>query len=161
MLDPGGDSDNNSITGNSCSTTIADSGDLSYFNYYNFTVGAAGLADLSVSSQDFLPTLYLLDDGGNVLATDSGGATASQSEIRLFLTPGNYTAQVFSPLPSGGAYSLAYQFPAAPRHRACRRRRMQATRRRDRWARQLPEQPGADGYLQHRPGRHPALSISP
>ncbi|HYW41750.1 MAG TPA: hypothetical protein VE959_02760 [Bryobacteraceae bacterium] len=116
VLDPGGDSDNNSITGNSCFMTIADSGDLSYFNYYNFTVGAAGLADLSVSSQDFLPTLYLLDDGGNVLATDSGGATASQSEIRLFLTPGNYTAQVFSPIPSGGAYSLAYQFPggAAP-----------------------------------------------
>jgi hypothetical protein len=105
--------DTASITANSCSALTAGGNALAWYNYYSFTVGTAGLADLSATSTDFGATLYLLDDGGNILAVDSGGGAApGQSEIRMQLTPGNYTAQVFSSVPSGGAYSFAYQFAA-------------------------------------------------
>ena len=107
------DTDTSSITASSCTQAIADNGDLSYFNYYNLTISAAGLADITVSSMDFAATLYLLDDGGNLLALDAGGGPArGQSEIRMPLTPGNYLLEVFSSVPSGGAYSLTYQFAA-------------------------------------------------
>ena len=71
MADSG--KDNASITPDSCTTTLG-SGDLGFYNYYSITVPAAGLADVSVSSQDFDPSLHLLDDGGNVLALNTDGA---------------------------------------------------------------------------------------
>ena len=110
------DSDSAAIAADSCSVATPQSGGLSYFNYYDLTVSAAGLADVSVSSKDFIPTLYLLDDCGNLLTIDSGGGPGpGQSEIRLQLRPGNYSLQVFSSASSGGAYALAYQFtPGAP-----------------------------------------------
>jgi Bacterial pre-peptidase C-terminal domain len=111
------DSDAGSVTGNSCYSTLAGSGDLYFYNYYTIAVGAAGVADVAVSSHDFAPVLYLLDDGGNVLATDSGGGAASDpsmtaSEIRMQVRPGNYTVQLVSSLASGGAYQLNYGFTA-------------------------------------------------
>ncbi len=107
-------SDSASINGESCSAT-APSGDLTWYNFYTFTVPAAGLADLTASSKDFGATLNLLDDAGNALAVDTGGGPgAGQSEIRLQLRPGNYTAQVFSPAPSGGAYTFTYQLTPGP-----------------------------------------------
>jgi hypothetical protein len=114
--------DSASVTANSCTSLIAGSGDLSYYNYYGLTVSAVGLADIAVSSTDFSPTLNLLDDGGNVLATDSGGGGNGNSGIRIQLQPGNYTVQLFSSVASGGAYQLNYGFtpgnpqpcPAAP-----------------------------------------------
>lgn len=109
-------SDTAAISATSCIATTTQSADYSYFNYYNLTVSTAGLVDLSVSSEDFIPTLYLLDEGGNLLAVDSGGgATTGQSQIRLQLMPGNYSVQVFSSIPAGGAYTLTYQLtPGAP-----------------------------------------------
>ncbi|SPF54257.1 Peptidase domain protein [Candidatus Sulfopaludibacter sp. SbA4] len=107
-------SDSASITADSCTTTIPQSSDLTYYNYYNFTVPAAGLADVTASSTDFGATLSLLDDGGNVLAIDTLGSGPNQSEIRMQLSPGNYTAQVISSISAGGAYQFSYQFTAGP-----------------------------------------------
>ena len=107
-------SDSASITADSCTTTL-DSGDLIYYNYYFFTVPAAGLADVTASSTDFGATLNLLDDGGNLLASDTLGAGPNQSEIRMQLTPGTYTAEVVSSISAGGAYQFGYQFtPGVP-----------------------------------------------
>ena len=113
----GSTTDSNNVTATSCSVVIDSAGDQAYFNYYNLTVSAAGLADIAVSSSDFGPTLYLLDAAGNTLALDSGGggytaAGGTNSEIRLPLAPGNYIVEVFSNFTSGGAYSLKYNFTA-------------------------------------------------
>jgi hypothetical protein len=105
--------DTANINASSCTATISDSGDLAYYNLYNIAVNQPGVADLSVASQDFGASLYLLDQAGNQLAYDlGGGAAAQQSEIRMQLAPGNYIAEVYSSLPAGGAYSLNYQFTA-------------------------------------------------
>jgi hypothetical protein len=104
--------DAGTISGASCTTTIPGSGDIQYYNYYNVAVGAAGLADVAVASSDFAPVLYLLDESGNQLATDSGGGANGGSEIRMQLQPGNYVVEVFSPVPSGGNYQLSYGFTA-------------------------------------------------
>jgi hypothetical protein len=116
LSDAGADGDNGTIGADSCYTVDPAAGDLTYFSYYPFTVGAAGLAGLSVSSRDFVPVINLLDESGIVLATDSGSAGSGQSELRFQLTPGNYIAQVVSPRPAGGAYTLDYRFtPGDPR----------------------------------------------
>ena len=82
----------------SCIATTTQSADYSYFNYYNLTVSTAGLVDLSVSSEDFIPTLYLLDEGGNLLAVDSGGASASRLSqySRAFLASGLFIVPPFA-----------------------------------------------------------------
>jgi len=103
------------VTGDSCTATIPGSGDLQYYNFYTLQVDTAGVADLAVTSTDFLPTLYLMDAEGNTLAADAGG-TAGGSEIRTQLQPGVYTIELLSSVLSGGAYQLNYQFTAgAPR----------------------------------------------
>jgi hypothetical protein len=101
------DADAGSISEASCYST-------SFFNYYTIAVGAAGVADVSVTSPDFAPVLYLLDDGGNILATNSGGGAA---EIRMQLQPGNYIVQLVSSLPAGGNYNLSYAFTPGPPQR--------------------------------------------
>jgi len=102
-----------SITGNSCYMTMDNNGDLEYYDYYNLTVSAKGLADLSASSGDFNPTVTLLDDGGNVLWSDSGGGGApGESELRVQLMPGSYTIQLASDALQGGNYTLEYTFNA-------------------------------------------------
>ncbi len=108
--------DNSTVGPGSCFLVTPDSGDLSYFNYYNLTVATPGIATLSATSKDFIPTLNLLDDAGNLVAVDSGGGGApGQAQILQQLTPGNYTVQVFSSLASGGAYTMGYQFtPGGP-----------------------------------------------
>jgi hypothetical protein len=108
-----------SINANSCFAALPGSGDLFFYNYYTLTAGAAGVADIAVSSSDFIPTLYLYDASGNLLSSDTGGGastrSATASEIRLQLAPGNYTVQLVSSVASGGNYKLAYQFtPGAP-----------------------------------------------
>src|SRR5207244_512708 len=102
------DSDAAAITADSCYQTIPGSGDQLYYNFYNFTVPAAGVVTLSASSGDFTPTLYLLDEAANTLAVDSTGGGYdttgnARSVLRTQLPPGNYRAQVFSDVPSGGA----------------------------------------------------------
>jgi hypothetical protein len=119
--------DNAAITTASCFVTglpsqgsMDGSGDQSYFNYYNLTVTKPGLVDLSAVSGDFTATLYLLDAAGNVLAWNSGAGgldrnLAVTSGIRIPLSPGNYTVQLFSDVPSGGNYSFNYVFtPGLP-----------------------------------------------
>jgi hypothetical protein len=93
------------ISVDSCWLTREGSSDLLFYNYYPLAVPAGGLVDLQVSSSDFEPSLSLLDAGGNLLASDA-------SEVRMQLAPGNYTVQVFSSIPSGGAYRLDYQLTA-------------------------------------------------
>ena len=106
--------DNAAVTTDSC-FAVPPGGNLVYYNYYSFTVPAAGLADVTASSSDFGVTLNLLDGAGYVLATDTLGAGPAESEIRLQLAPGDYTAQVISTVPAGGAYTFGYQFtPGAP-----------------------------------------------
>jgi hypothetical protein len=104
--------DSGTVSAGGCATTIADGGDTAYYNYYAVTVGAAGVADLAASSDDFAPLLYLLDEAGNRRAADSGGGVNGASEIRMQLRPGNYVVQVFSLAPAGGSYQLSYQFVA-------------------------------------------------
>ena len=111
--------DNNLIGAGSCYLTIAGSGDQQYYNYYNFTLAAAGTAGFSVISGDFAPTLYLLDESGNTLAVDSlgGGYDTSgnaRSFLRVFLPPGNYVLESFSDVASGGQYQLQYTYQAGP-----------------------------------------------
>ena len=90
----------------SCFVTIAGSGDQSYYNYYNFTLTAAGLVSASAVSGDFTATLNLLDAAGNILAYDSGGGGSDAqydvvSSLRAQLPAGSYRLQVFSDLPFG------------------------------------------------------------
>ncbi|HEY1493570.1 MAG TPA: pre-peptidase C-terminal domain-containing protein [Candidatus Solibacter sp.] len=113
----GPDSDANTIGADSCFLTIPGSGDQSYYNYYNVTVDSSGLVRATVTSGDFNATVNLLDADGNLLASDagSGGFDAqynSQSSLRAQLPAGNYRLQIFSDVPSGGAYSLNYSFTA-------------------------------------------------
>jgi len=116
------DTDTGAVTANSCYSTLPGSGDLYFYNYYTIAVAAAGVADVSVTSHDFIPILYLMDDGGNVLATDSGGGNAadpslSASEIRMQLQPGNYVIQLVSSVASGGNYNLTYALTPGPPQR--------------------------------------------
>jgi hypothetical protein len=107
--------DSASITADSCTATIPGSGDLVYYNFYTLTAGAAGLADIGVTSADFAATVNLADDGGNIIASDAGGGDNGASRIRAQLRPGTYTLQIISSVLSGGAYKLNYQFtPGAP-----------------------------------------------
>lgn len=113
----GSDSDSNTIGADSCFLTIAGSGDQSYYNYYNLTLSSAGLVDVTAASGDFNATLNLLDLGGNLLTSDSGGGGSDalynlRSSLRVQLAAGSYRLQVFSDVPSGGAYTLAYTFTA-------------------------------------------------
>ena len=114
------DSDSNSIGSNSCFVTIPGSGDQSYYNYYNVTLPAAGLVNVSGSSGDFTVTLNILDAAGNLVASDSGSGGydaqySVQSNVVAQLPAGNYILQVFSDIPSGGNYILKSAFaPSAP-----------------------------------------------
>ncbi len=105
-------SDSASIAADSCTISLPGSGDLVYYNYYALTVGTAGVADVSVTSREFNATLALLDESGNALATDAGGAGGGNSDLRMQLAPGNYRLRVVSSVPSGGAYTLDYKFVA-------------------------------------------------
>ena len=92
------DSDTNAITADSCFVTIPGSGDQSYYNYYNFTLSAAGLVSASAVSGDFTATLNLLDAAGNTLAFDSGGGGSdpqsnTMSSLRAQLPAGSYRLQ--------------------------------------------------------------------
>ncbi len=107
------DADANTIATDSCFITIAGSGDQSYYNYYNLTVPSAGMVDASAISSDFNATLNLLDADGNLLASNAGGGGYDaqfnlQSSLRAQLPAGSYRLQIFSDVPSGGAYSLKY-----------------------------------------------------
>lgn len=107
--------DNGIITAASCYLTIEGSGDQSYFNYYNLTVAQSGQVSLTATSGDFTATLYLLDAAGNTLAVNTGAGGYDQNQavtsgIRMPLSPGNYTVQLFSDVPSGGSYALQYVF---------------------------------------------------
>jgi hypothetical protein len=109
--------DHAAITPASCFVTIDGSSNQQYYNYYDLTVTRPGLVDLSAVSGDFTPTLFLLDAAGNVLASNSGAGGDDQnlavtSGIRVPLSPGNYTVQLFSDVPSGGNYSFQYVFTA-------------------------------------------------
>jgi hypothetical protein len=108
------DTHRGTITAESCTATIPVSGDLAYYNYYSAVVPTAGVVDIGVVSADFGVALSLLDEGGNVIASDTG-ALAGGAQIRMQMPPGTYTLQVFSSIPSGGAYELRYEFtPGAP-----------------------------------------------
>lgn len=109
------DSDSGTITSSSCWMVQDSQGDLAYYNYYSLTVSSAGLADLSASSGDFIPSILLLDAAGNQVAADTGGGSNGGAEMRLQLSPGSYLVEVFSNLASGGNYTLSYTFtPGAP-----------------------------------------------
>jgi hypothetical protein len=105
--------DANAITTAGCATLVENGGNPTDFNYYYVQVAAAGLAELSVTSSAFAPTLTLLDAAGNSLAADSGGGGAGTSDIRMQLAAGTYLALVSSG--GTGSYQLTYAFtPGAP-----------------------------------------------
>jgi hypothetical protein len=111
------DSDTNAINADSCFVTIAGSGDQSYYNYYDFTLPAAGLVTASAVSGDFTGTLTLFDAAGNTLADDSGGGGVDAqsntiSSLSVQLPAGSYRLRISSDLPSGGNYALKYAFHA-------------------------------------------------
>ncbi len=115
------DSDSSTIGADSCFLTLAGSGDQTYYNYYNVTVPAAGLMDVTATSGDFNATVNLLDADGNLLASNAGGGGLDaqfnlQSSLRVPLPAGSYRLQIFSDVPSGGAYALQYTFtPGDPK----------------------------------------------
>jgi hypothetical protein len=116
--------DNAAITADSCYVTIPGSGDQLYYNYYNVQTQAAGVLSFTVTSGDFTPTLYLLDEAGNTLAFDSvgGGYDTSgipHSYLRVSLPPGNYLLQTLSDASSGGNYQLQYSYSTDPQ-KSCR-----------------------------------------
>ncbi|HUK19429.1 MAG TPA: DVUA0089 family protein [Bryobacteraceae bacterium] len=94
--------DTSAITGTSCSMALDGSGDLQFYNYYLVTVANPGLVEMSASSSDFHPTLYLLDASGNQLGMDAESAGAGDSDIRMQLPAGNYIVELFSDAASGG-----------------------------------------------------------
>jgi hypothetical protein len=109
--------DSGSITGTSCYVVLEGSGDLLYYNYYVLNLTAAGVVDLMAVSPDFTATLNLMDAAGNVLASDEGGGGYDsqynvKSNLHMQLQTGVYRLQLFSDLPSGGNYSLQYNFTA-------------------------------------------------
>ena len=109
------DSDSTTIAADSCFITIAGSGDQSYYNYYDLTIPSPGLVDAIAASGDFSATLNLLDAAGNLLASNAGGGGVdaqnnSQASLRAQVPAGSYRLQVFSDVPSGGAYTLRYTF---------------------------------------------------
>jgi Bacterial pre-peptidase C-terminal domain len=115
----GSNSATSAIDSNSCTFTIPDSGDQLYYDYYNVTLAAPGIATLTVSSLDFTPTIYLLDEAGNTLAIDAAGggygpSGEAQSYVRIPLPAGNYMVQVFSDMASGGSYQFQYAFDTSP-----------------------------------------------
>ncbi len=87
-------------------------GEVTWFNYFHLSVSQPGVAEISAASDDFEPTLVLLDQSGNRLATDTGGGPVpvSSSLLRLNLAPGLYIVQVASSVPPNGNYEFAYQF---------------------------------------------------
>jgi hypothetical protein len=106
-----------SISGTSCYVILEGSGNLLYYNYYVLNLATAGAVDLTAASPDFSATLNLMDANGNVLASDEGGGgydsqNSVQSNLHMQLPAGVYRLQVFSDLPSGGNYSLQYNFGA-------------------------------------------------
>jgi len=110
--------DKNAIGSTSCSLIIDNMGDQAFYNYYNITLPSSGQVDVSAVSSDFAPTLYLLDANGNTVAVDSGGGAIGSnwpnSEIRLSLPAGSYSAQIFSNYASGGNYQMTYNFTPGP-----------------------------------------------
>jgi hypothetical protein len=111
------DTDVGTINAESCYETIPGSGDQLYYNDYNLTLAAAGAVTLSVTTGDFTPTLYLLDEAGNTLALDFVGGGydfdgKATSHLRVQLPAGNYVAQVYSDVASGGTYRLQYGYTA-------------------------------------------------
>lgn len=108
--------DTSAITGTSCSMALAGSGDLEFYNYYLVTVANAGLVEVSASSSDFHPTLYLLDASGNQLGVDTESAGTGDSDIRMQLPAGNYIVELFSDAASGGGnYTFTYaSTPGSP-----------------------------------------------
>ena len=102
----GSATDTSAITTDGCAATLPGSSDFAFYNYYSLAVPSAGVVDISVDSQDFAASLHLLDDSGNVIA--------SSAQIHMQLRPGAYSVQVFSSIPSGGAYQLHYEFTPGP-----------------------------------------------
>jgi hypothetical protein len=108
---------NGAIGGTSCYQILPGSGDLLYYNYYALNLATAGVVDLTAASPDFSATIYLLDAAGNVLGVDQGGGGydarySVKSNLRMQLPAGLYRLQIFSDVPSGGNYSLEYNFTA-------------------------------------------------
>jgi hypothetical protein len=105
--------DTAAITGASCSMVTDGSGDLQFYNYYLLTVPAAGIVEISASTPDFHPTLYLLDASGNQLALDTEGVGKGMSEIKMQLPAGSYLVELLSDASSGGGnYTFTYAFTA-------------------------------------------------
>ena len=96
-------SDTATVGPSNCTAAAAD-GSLLYFTYYNLALTAAGLADLAATSSDFTPSLTLLDQSGNRIA--------SNSALRAQLGAGNYVVEVVSV--SGGAYTFSFGFSPGP-----------------------------------------------
>jgi len=97
-----------------CIGANPESSDFVFFNYYNLTVSQSGTAEIAVSSNDFTPTLLLLDEAGNVIANDSGSGGTTLSQLRVLIKPGAYVVQVVSTVFTGGAYQLTYGFTPGP-----------------------------------------------
>jgi hypothetical protein len=112
------DKDSGVINADSCFVTVPETGDQLYYSLYNLTIAAPGVVRLSAASADFTPRLYLLDEAGNQLAVDTAGggidsAGNTSSALSVLLPAGNYVAQVFSDVSSGGSYQFQYGYQSA------------------------------------------------
>ncbi len=107
------DSDASTIGADSCFLTLAGSGDQTYYKlFWQLTVPAHGLMDVTATSGDFNATVNLLDAGGNLLASNAGGGGLDaqfnlQSSLCVPLPAGSDRLQIFSDVPSGGASRAA------------------------------------------------------
>jgi hypothetical protein len=102
------------ITTQSCSQTVNDRGDVSYFDYYDLDVAQAGSVTLTATSAAFDPVIRVLDASGAPLASDTLGGGKGQSVVRLEMLPGAYTVLLAGAQSSGGPYVVQYDFRPGP-----------------------------------------------
>jgi hypothetical protein len=116
------DDDSGKITPDGCAIEDPDTGGRAYYNYYDVKVAEAGLAEVRMTSAAFNPSVYLLDESGSLVASDSGTAGKGQALLRRQLRPGNYTLLAFSSIGVAADYAMHYGFspgpPAAPQVQA-------------------------------------------
>jgi len=102
------------INTQSCTETLNDQGDVSYFDYYDLNVSQAGTVTLTATSAAFDPVMRVLDASGAPVARDLLGGGKGQSLARLEMQPGTYTVVLASAQTSGGPYTLEYAFRPGP-----------------------------------------------
>jgi len=111
----GSGDDSGKISPTGCAFTDISTGSKTYYNYYAIQVSEPGLAQILLTASGFNPSLYLLDESGSVVTSDSWSAGKGQAMLVRQLRPGNYTVLALSSVTSAADYTVQYTFqPGTP-----------------------------------------------